>query len=51
MSTSGGATTGGYGEGSTIGSSASSRTGYGTGANYSASGSDLEEMINDILTY
>jgi hypothetical protein len=24
---------------------------YGTGGNYSASGSDLEEMINDILTY
>jgi hypothetical protein len=25
--------------------------GYGSGSNYSASGSDLEDMINDILTY
>jgi hypothetical protein len=29
--------------------SASSRAGYGS--NYTASGSDLEDMINDILTY
>jgi hypothetical protein len=26
-------------------------TGYGSGSNYAASGSDLENMINDILTY
>jgi hypothetical protein len=25
--------------------------GYGSGSNYTASGSDLEDMINDILTY
>jgi hypothetical protein len=31
--------------------SASGRAGYGSGSNHAASGSDLEEMINDILTY
>jgi hypothetical protein len=41
----------GYGEGASFGSAASSSSTYGTGTNYSASGSDLEEMINDILTY
>jgi hypothetical protein len=32
-------------------SSTSGGAGYGSGSNYAASGGDLEEMINDILTY
>jgi hypothetical protein len=41
----------GFDEGVSYGAAASGRAGYGTGTNYSASSSDLEEMINDILTY
>jgi hypothetical protein len=51
MSVSGEGSFGNYGESGSFGAAASGRAGYGTGANYSASGSDLEEMINDILTY
>jgi hypothetical protein len=31
--------------------STSGRAGYGSGSNYAAGSSDLEDMINDILTY
>jgi hypothetical protein len=41
----------GYDGGASFQSATSGRAGYGTGTNYSASGTDLEEMINDILTY
>jgi hypothetical protein len=51
MSISGSTDAPGYGEGAGYGSAASSPSTYGTGTNYSTSGSDLEEMINDILTY
>jgi hypothetical protein len=47
----GGSDAPGYGNGGSFGAAASGRAGYGTGTNYSASSSDLEEMINDILTY
>jgi hypothetical protein len=40
-----------YGDGYGFGSAATSSPTYGTGANYSASDSDIEELINDILTY
>jgi hypothetical protein len=39
----------GYGEGGNFDSSASST--YGAGTHSTASNTDLEEMINDILTY
>jgi hypothetical protein len=45
------ASVGDYTEIPGFGTAASGRAGYGTGANYSASGSDIEDMINDILTY